>query len=114
MISNEDSGHLFISCPCTSSLEDDQGMDMNRLPTVGRSANGIGRMVAHGAARVSDQLTGMHAFYTLVLLVYWMVWKERNIRVFQSQSQAAGILFTLIKEEVVVWKEYGVSKYLGE
>lgn len=39
---------------------------------------------------------------------------EKRECVLQSQSRVAGILFALIKEEVVIWKEAGVFKDLGE
>uniref|UniRef100_A0A0E0GH81 Uncharacterized protein n=1 Tax=Oryza nivara TaxID=4536 RepID=A0A0E0GH81_ORYNI len=47
------------------------------------------------------------AFDTLVLLVCWMIWKERNTRVFQNQSRTAGFLFGAIKDEAAIWKEAG-------
>uniref|UniRef100_A0A0E0CVM4 Uncharacterized protein n=1 Tax=Oryza meridionalis TaxID=40149 RepID=A0A0E0CVM4_9ORYZ len=49
------------------------------------------------------------AFDTLVLLVCWMIWKERNMRVFQNQSRTAGFLFAAIKDEAAIWKEAGFS-----
>uniref|UniRef100_A0A0E0K9H3 DUF1618 domain-containing protein n=1 Tax=Oryza punctata TaxID=4537 RepID=A0A0E0K9H3_ORYPU len=50
----------------------------------------------------------------LVLLVCWMVWKERNARVFQNQRCSVGFLFGCIKEEVVIWKEAAIFRDIRE
>uniref|UniRef100_A0A0D9XMG6 O-fucosyltransferase family protein n=1 Tax=Leersia perrieri TaxID=77586 RepID=A0A0D9XMG6_9ORYZ len=41
---------------------------------------------------------------SLFLLSCWLIWKERNARVFDQQSRTAEQLFQEIKKEIMVWK----------
>jgi hypothetical protein len=40
---------------------------------------------------------------SLVMLVSWGIWKERNAHVFRNQSTTAVLLVGKIKEEVAMW-----------
>ena len=44
-----------------------------------------------------------HCFDSLVLLVSWMVWNERNWRTFDSIARTPSQLFALILEEADAW-----------
>ena len=52
-------------------------------------------------ARFHDDL--QKAFDTLVLLVSWMLWKERNRRVFDDDPSPATTLLDRVKEEADSW-----------
>jgi hypothetical protein len=52
-------------------------------------------------ARFHDVL--QKAFDTLVLLVSWMLWKERNRRVFDDDPSLATTLLDRVKEEADSW-----------
>lgn len=108
MSNDEDCEHLFVSCPYTSN--------------VWRKIKGwIGagfQLPAELGLDLGDwwlewwqvfQTSQRSAFDTLVLLVCWMIWKERN-----AQSRTAGFLFGAIKDEAAIWKEAGVFNVLGE
>ena len=47
--------------------------------------------------------TFRRCFDSLVLLTLWMLWKERNRRVFEAMSRTPHQLFLLIKEEADAW-----------
>lgn len=49
---------------------------------------------------------------TLFILVCWHLWKERNARVFGSQTSSAQELIRIIKEEAHWWIQAG-AKNLG-
>uniref|UniRef100_I1NKM2 Reverse transcriptase zinc-binding domain-containing protein n=1 Tax=Oryza glaberrima TaxID=4538 RepID=I1NKM2_ORYGL len=40
---------------------------------------------------------------SLILLVVWEIWKERNRRIFDHKEMATSFLLTKIKEEVGLW-----------
>lgn len=48
-------------------------------------------------------------FDSLVLLTVWMLWKERNSRVFQRSAVVARELSRRIAEEVELWKLSGAK-----
>jgi hypothetical protein len=43
------------------------------------------------------------SFHSLVLLVTWCLWKERNRRTFDHQSVSPNELVTVILEEAAAW-----------
>ena len=50
---------------------------------------------------------------TLILLIVWEVWKERNRRIFDHKEAATSYLLSKIKEEAGMWALAG-AKRLGE
>jgi exonuclease III len=48
-------------------------------------------------------------FDSLVILVVWCIWKERNLRVFQGRSRSAAVLDANITEEADRWSLVGFS-----
>ena len=43
------------------------------------------------------------AMASLIMLVSWEIWKERNGRVFRNESSTAIMIISKIKEEVIMW-----------
>jgi hypothetical protein len=51
----------------------------------------------------------MKAMESLVMLVSWEVWKERNARVFKSDASTLNMVVSKIKEEVALWSVAGAT-----
>jgi hypothetical protein len=51
------------------------------------------------------------AFDTLCMLVCWMLWKERNLRIFEHKDCTAAQVYRAIRDEVLIWREAGVFKH---
>nr|CAH67882.1 OSIGBa0153E02-OSIGBa0093I20.11 [Oryza sativa] len=47
---------------------------------------------------------------SLILLVVWEIWKERNRRIFDNKEMAVGLLLAKIKEEASVWALAGAKR----
>jgi hypothetical protein len=52
-------------------------------------------------------------FDSMVVLVWWLVWRERNNRVFNGAMQQAATLANWIREEAAMWVFAAVSTALG-
>ncbi|PUZ57515.1 hypothetical protein GQ55_5G438400 [Panicum hallii var. hallii] len=48
-------------------------------------------------------------FDTLFMLIIWLLWKERNARLFDQRSSSADQLLQLIKLEIRIWVEAGAT-----
>jgi hypothetical protein len=46
-------------------------------------------------------------FDTVVILVHWRIWKERNARIFQQKSSTVDQVFELIIEDIGSWRAAG-------
>jgi hypothetical protein len=47
---------------------------------------------------------------SLILLVVWEIWKERNRRIFEHKEMAAPCLMAKIKEEARTWTLAGAKR----
>jgi len=47
---------------------------------------------------------------SLILLVVWELWKERNARTFERREQSATTLLLEIKEEAIAWGLAGAKQ----
>ncbi len=66
-----------------------------------------------GGSPVSPPMVGKPSKYSqhpkkkglrsLILLVVWEIWKERNRRIFDHKEMAVGLLLAKIKEEASLW-----------
>lgn len=63
--------------------------------------------------RVQLQPQCRHAFDSLLLLVAWMVWKERNNRTFQRSSLGTHELFRRVVREAEDWVQSGFRSLAG-
>ncbi|KAG2652208.1 hypothetical protein PVAP13_1NG335619, partial [Panicum virgatum] len=51
-------------------------------------------------------------FDSLVILVTWILWKERNQRIFQKVALPITDLINLISDEMSVWGHAGIADFL--
>ena len=63
----------------------------------------------HSRKRVAKELR--KGFDSLVVLVGWLLWKERNQRVFQRNSMTVRDLLSLILEEAKIWTYAGHTTF---
>jgi hypothetical protein len=49
------------------------------------------------------------AMKSLVMLVSWEIWKERNARVFRSGVSTLNMVVSKVKEEVTLWSVAGAE-----
>ncbi|KAM3244770.1 hypothetical protein ACQJBY_056229 [Aegilops geniculata] len=59
----------------------------------------------------SGRSQSRRALLSLMLLISWEIWKERNARVFRSTAIPVGVLVTRVKAEASLWCLAG-AKYL--
>ncbi|KAF7079507.1 hypothetical protein CFC21_083728 [Triticum aestivum] len=59
----------------------------------------------------SGRSQSQRALLSLMLLISWEIWNERNARVFCSMKVPVGVLVTRIKAETSLWCFAG-AKYL--
>jgi len=50
---------------------------------------------------------GTKEAYSLAILTIWLIWKERNARVFNESSSGEQSVFTRIKDECSDWASAG-------
>ena len=48
---------------------------------------------------------------TGAMLVCWMLWKERNSRIFDHKDCATAQVYRSIRDEMLIWREAGVFKH---
>lgn len=60
-------------------------------------------------AVLSDNTLPTKALSSLLLLVGWQIWNERNARVFRSKAAPVAIVMRRIKEEVTLWATAGAK-----
>lgn len=46
-------------------------------------------------------------FDTVVILVHWCIWKERNARIFEQKASGIERVFDLIREDIQAWRAAG-------
>jgi hypothetical protein len=47
-------------------------------------------------------------FDTVVILVHWRIWKERNSRIFDGVQHSAQEVFEGIRDEIAMWRYAGL------
>ena len=58
---------------------------------------------------LSNNTQPVKALSSLLLLVGWELWKERNARVFRSKAAPVAIVTRIIKEEMSIWAIAGAK-----
>jgi hypothetical protein len=47
-------------------------------------------------------------FDTVVILVHWKIWKERNARIFEGAQHSAEEVFDGIRDDIAIWRSAGL------
>jgi hypothetical protein len=47
-------------------------------------------------------------FNTVVILVHWKIWKERNARIFEGAQHSAEEVFDGIRDDIAIWRSAGL------
>lgn len=83
---------------------------------------GLSTLVAHGnvdvfswwsEARSRVPRASRKGFDSLVMLVCWSLWKERNARTFRNEASSASDLCDRIREEAALWVQAGLRSLLS-
>uniref|UniRef100_A0A0E0F3E4 NB-ARC domain-containing protein n=1 Tax=Oryza meridionalis TaxID=40149 RepID=A0A0E0F3E4_9ORYZ len=53
-------------------------------------------------------------FDSLFMLIYWLIWKERNTRIFQHIAKSVDRLADDINEEIAIWRAAGIFSQASE
>jgi zinc-binding in reverse transcriptase len=89
----EDADHLFLTCPYACRIWND--ILPNNMSTPGEISEFFSFL--HSVSKTTEQLV------THTAITCWNIWKERNIRIFQSKSIPSDRLFIMIMTDVQLW-----------
>ena len=105
LLSPETIDHLIVGCAITAQI---WGHLFSRL--------GLRRFVPVGQGSIADfwltQRAKLHGkqkkcLDSCIMLVSWMIWKERNLRIFNQDPTDLRTLIHLISEELGSWRMAG-------
>lgn len=60
-------------------------------------------------ARICGSAVDKERLATFMMLAWWFVWSERNMRSFQSKQRTISSLVDLTPEELAAWKSAGLK-----
>ncbi|BAS99147.1 Os06g0681050 [Oryza sativa Japonica Group] len=110
---DEDCHHLFVTCPFTAEV----------WRKIRRWCNANFAIPADGDSRLADWWLATRRrfrtsykvdFDSAFMLICWLIWKERNARIFQHVSMTTEQVAENIKEEIAVWRVAGIFSQFGE
>ncbi|XP_022681253.1 uncharacterized protein LOC101760247 isoform X1 [Setaria italica] len=110
--SQESALHLFAECRVTTRI---WAMVADWLsapaihPRTWQQADTLHHWWSMRAGANSCSKRGMR---TLIMLVTWTIWRERNMRIFNSKESSVNMIFERIKDEATVWIMAG-AKHLS-
>lgn len=96
--------HLFLECAYTKrvwSAIANWARDTNLVPTQWTALGSI--LDWWMEIRLIEQASNRKGQETLIILTFWQIWKERNIRIFQHQRNEVPGMVAVIKEEAQAW-----------
>lgn len=110
---SEDGHHLLVDCAFTTEvwrrIRGWLGVDFP-LPAEMATPLSDWWLTVRSRCRLSYRSD----FDCLFMLICWIVWKERNARIFQNVSRTAQQLVQDIREEIEVWKAAGIFSLISE
>lgn len=59
-------------------------------------------------SRLVFQMRYRKAFDSLVVMVCWFIWKERDARILEHSSKTVEQIYSAIREEILTWREAGI------
>ncbi len=104
---NEDCHHLLVSCDYTAAV----WRKLRRWCNINIAIPAEdGRPLADWwiATRRRFQNTYRMDFDSLFMLICWLIWKERNTRIFQHIAKSVDRLADDINEEIAIWRAAGI------
>lgn len=110
---DENCHHLFVACDYTAAV----------WRSIKRWCNESFPIPADGDAALADwwlatrcrfQKSYRADFDCAFMLICWLIWKERNARIFQHVSKLLDQLAEDIKDEIAVWRVAGVFSQFRE
>ena len=108
----ESAAHLLFQCRYTirvwRMVKDWLGLQ-DVHPSNWSDATSVKEWWSHNANRKNQSLKPLAS---LMLLISWELWKERNARIFRNEAVPVGVIVTRIKEETSLWSIAG-AKHLS-
>ena len=101
--------HLLIQCPFSREI----WLNLfHRIGwhTVSPAVQNLWLVDWWNVARKSIEKSYRHCFDSIVILVCWMLWKERNNRVFDRRIRTVVEVLVWIFDEIVAWFQAGFSR----
>ena len=104
---NETSSHLFFKCRFTRRIWQ-MVKTWLRLEALDVDSWGTERSTKHWWTNMSRPNTPYRkAMASLTMLICWVIWNERNARVFRKKSTPPHYILKLIQEEAKTWVTAG-------
>jgi hypothetical protein len=110
---SEDCHYLFVVCPFTDAVWQILRSWMNvSFSTPGEKTLHLSDRWLQ--ERLCCRLRYRNNFDSLLFLVCWFLWKERNARIFDQCFKPAVTIADDIKEEFLCWKKAGIVAEIRE
>uniref|UniRef100_A0ACD5TYV8 Uncharacterized protein n=1 Tax=Avena sativa TaxID=4498 RepID=A0ACD5TYV8_AVESA len=106
IVASEDCTHLFMHCHFTKHVwERVRTWSRANFPIPDDTFGSTNKWWLMARKRAPKSMR--RDFDTVVILVHWTIWKERNSRIFQQECSKADRVFELIIEDIHSWKAAG-------
>ncbi|BAT16930.1 Os12g0428401 [Oryza sativa Japonica Group] len=110
---NEDCHYLLVSCDYTAAV----WRKLRRWCNINiaiPAEDGMPLADWWIATRRRFQNTYRTDFDSLLMLICWLIWKERNTRIFQHIAKSVDRLADDINEEIAIWRAAGIFSQASE
>jgi len=101
--------HLLITCSFSRELWFNLFCRIG-WDAVSPSTNDQSLVVWWTSARKNIQKQDRQCFDTVVVLTCWMIWKERNNRIFDRQAKTSAGTLAWVIEEILAWYQAGFKR----
>jgi hypothetical protein len=105
----ETTEHLLIEC--TSRIIWDKIGSAYGLPRLRPHSLFLGRVLSEWFRELAGSSNSAKArgVRSLIILVCWTIWRERNVRIFEGQEKGEDRLISEVKEEARQWAQAGAK-----
>ena len=97
---------MLIKCPFSRELWFNLLRKLG-WESVSPSAHELGMVAWWTVARKSIHKDNRQCFDSVVILVSWMLWKERNNRMFERATRSALAMLAWVVDEILFWLQAG-------